>query len=70
MDYFIFSLFSCFREAWTSLVAQMVRKMPAVWETWAQSLDREDPLEKERLPTPVSLLGELHEQRRLVGYSP
>ena len=29
-----------------SLVAQMVKKLPAVWETWVQSLGGEDPLEK------------------------
>ena len=28
------------------LVAQMVKNLPAVWETWVQSLDWEDPLEK------------------------
>ena len=31
----------------TSLVAQMVKHLPAIWETWVQSLGREDPLEKE-----------------------
>ena len=31
---------------WASLVAQMVKNMPAVWETQVQSLGREDPLEK------------------------
>ena len=30
-----------------SLVAQMVKCLPAVWETWVQSLGWEDPLEKE-----------------------
>ena len=29
-----------------SLVAQMVKNLPAMWETWAQSLGWEDPLEK------------------------
>ena len=28
------------------LVAQMVKNMPAMWETWVQSLGWEDPLEK------------------------
>ena len=28
------------------LVAQMVRNLPATWETWVQSLDRDDPLQK------------------------
>ena len=32
---------------WASLVAQMVKCLPAMWETWVQSLDREDPLEKD-----------------------
>ena len=32
---------------WTSLVAQTVKCLPAMWETWDQSLGQEDPLEKE-----------------------
>ena len=31
----------------TSLVAQMVKRLPAMWEIWIQSLGQEDPLEKE-----------------------
>ena len=31
----------------TSLVTQMVKYLSTVWETWVQSLGREDPLEKE-----------------------
>ena len=31
----------------TSLVAQMVKRLPTVWETWVRSLGQEDPLEKE-----------------------
>ena len=38
-------------------------------ETWVQSLGWEDPLEKERLFTPVLLPGEFHGQRSLAGYS-
>ena len=30
-----------------SLVAQTVKRLPAMWETWVQSLSQEDPLEKE-----------------------
>ena len=30
-----------------SLVAQLVKSLPAVWETWVRSLGQEDPLEKE-----------------------
>ena len=33
--------------SWPSLVAQMVKNSPAMWETWVQSLGWEDPLEKE-----------------------
>ena len=28
------------------MVAQMVKDLPALQQTWAQSLDQEDPLEK------------------------
>ena len=28
-------------------MAQMVKRLPAMWETQVQSLSREDPLEKE-----------------------
>ena len=31
---------------WASLVAQLVKNLPAVLETWVQSLDWEDSLEK------------------------
>ena len=31
---------------WASLVAQLVKNPPAVWETCVQSLGWEDPLEK------------------------
>ena len=29
-------------------VAQLVKNLPAMWETWVQSLGWEDPLEKEK----------------------
>ena len=32
---------------YASLVAQMVKCLPTMWETRVQSLDGEDPLEKE-----------------------
>ena len=31
---------------WASLVAQMVKNLPARWETWVQSLGWEDPLQE------------------------
>ena len=32
--------------SWASLVAQMVKNLTAMWDTWVQSLGWEDPLEK------------------------
>ena len=32
--------------SWVSLVAQLVKNLPTMWETWVQSLGWEDPLEK------------------------
>ena len=31
---------------WASIVAQLVKNPPAIWETWVLSLDWEDPVEK------------------------
>ena len=49
-------------------MAQRLKCLPAMRETWIQSLGREDPLEKEKA-TP-SGTGKSHGQRSLVGYSP
>jgi len=32
--------------SWASLVAQLVKNLPAMWETWVRSLGWDDPLEK------------------------
>ena len=32
--------------SWASPVVQLVKKLPAVWETWVRSLGWEDPLKK------------------------
>ena len=53
-----------------SLVAQMLKRLPAMWETWVRSLGREDPLEKEMATHSSILPGESHGWRSLVGYSP
>ena len=34
------------QDSLASLVAQLVKNPPAMWETWLQSLGWEDPLEK------------------------
>ena len=33
-------------ERLASLIAQLVKNLPAMWETWVRSLGWEDPLEK------------------------
>ena len=53
-----------------SLVAQSVKNVPAVQETWVRSLGWEDPLRRKWQPAPVSLPGKSHGQRSLVGCSP
>ena len=35
---------------WTSLMAQMVKRLSKMREIWVRSLGREDPLEKEMAP--------------------
>ena len=39
--------YMCVFNMWTSLVTQTVKNLPAVQETWVQSLDRKYPLERE-----------------------
>ena len=41
---------------WTSLVAQLVKNPPAMWETWVGKI----PWRRERLSTPVFWPGEFH----------
>ena len=52
-----------------SLVAQMARDLPAMWETWILFLGWEDALEKGMAITPVFLPGEFHGQRNLASHS-
>ena len=66
LDFFIYFLYPPPLNCGASLVAQMVKNMPAMQKT-KQSLGQEDPLEKQRLPTPVFLPGESHRQESLVG---
>ena len=42
--------------SWASLVAQLVKNQPAMWETWAGKI----PWRREQLPTPVFWPGEFH----------
>ena len=43
------------QDSWASLVAQMVKNLPSMWETWVQSLGWEDTLE-EGMATHSSIL--------------
>ena len=45
---------------WASLVAQLVKNLPAVWKTWVWSLGGKTPWRREMLLTPVFFLGEFH----------
>ena len=46
--------------SWASLVAQVVKNLPAMWETWVQSLGWKDPLEKGKATHSSVLAGEFH----------
>ena len=50
---------------WASLVAQTVKNLLAVQETWVRNIS----WRKQWLPTPVCLHGEFHGQRGLAGCS-
>ena len=43
----IFFLMMVIQSLGASLVVQRLKHLPAMWETWVQSLGQEDPLEKE-----------------------
>ena len=42
------------------LMAQLVKNLPAVWETWVQSWVGKIPWRQERLSTPLFWPGEFH----------
>ena len=53
-----------------SLVAQMIKDLPAMQETGFNPWIGKIPWRREWLPTPVFLPGKFHGQRSLTGYSP
>ena len=55
---------------WTSLVAQMVKRLSTTRETLVRSLVGKIPWRRKWQSTPVLLPGKSHGQRSLVGYSP
>ena len=52
--------FHLLQYSWASLVAQLVKNLPAVQETWVQSLGWKDPWRRESLPTTVFWPAEFH----------
>ena len=67
-QYFKYKFFFINYKIGASLVAQLVKNLPAMQKTWVRFLGQEDPLEKWQ-PTVVFLPGETHGQRSLAGYS-
>ena len=55
---------------WASLVAQRVKPLPAVRETWVQFLGQEDPLEKEMATHSGILAWDIPRTEEAVGLSP
>ena len=53
-----------------SLVAQMLKRLSAVRETWFDPWVRKIPWRSKWQPSPVLLPGKSHRRRSLVGYSP
>ena len=51
-------------------MAQRLKHLPAVQETWVQSLGWEDPLEKGMATHSSTLAWKIPWKRNLVGYSP
>ena len=49
-----------FQYSCACLVAQLVKNLPAMRDTWVQFLGWEDPQRRERLPIPVFWPGEFH----------
>ena len=58
------------QEVGATLMAQMVKNLPAVQETQVQSLGPEGPLEKGMAIHSNILAGEFHGETILVGYNP
>ena len=52
--------------SWASLVAQLVKNLPAIWETWVGKI----ACRRAWQLTPRFLPGKSHGQSSLVGYSP
>ena len=65
-----FPFISVFEGLGASLVAQRVKHLPAMWETWVRALGREDPLEKGMATHSGTLAWRIPWTEDLAGYSP
>ena len=70
LAWIVLNKFSFLPTSRASLVAQTVKNLSAMPETWVWWLGWEDPLEKEMATHSVILPGEIHGQKTLAGYSP
>ena len=59
-------IFCSLKDRRASLVAQTVKRLPTMRETWVRKI----PWRRKWQPTPVLLPGKFHGQRNLVNYSP
>ena len=67
---FVCTIGTIFSNDWTSLVAQMIKRLPTMQKTRVQSIGQEDLLEKE-MATPSSILAwKIPWTEEPVGYSP
>ena len=64
----LFTFFNVLSRA--SLIAQLVKNLPEMQETWVQSLGQEDPLEKQMATHSSILAWKIPWTEDLVGYSP
>ena len=53
----------------SDLVAQTVKRLPAMWETWVKSHVSKIPWKRLWQPTPLFLPGKFHGERSLAGFS-
>ena len=57
-----------FQCSWTSLVAKLVKNLPAMWETWVRSLGWEDLLEKGKATHSSILVWRIKSQTQLSNF--
>ena len=66
----LFIFFGFIHEPAGFLVAQIVKNLPAIQETWVPSLDQEDPLEEEMATLSSTLAWEIPQTEKAGGLQP